>query len=89
MFHYIVHHVFIYTGREMTVIVLFPSSGALPACVVLCCVVFLPHQGEQVVLQAQSVHRLQAEVSDARQQTLQHGRTVLNAIEAHSAEVDL
>lgn len=47
------------------------------------------HQGEEVVLQAESVHGLQAEVSDARQQTLQHGRAVLDAIEAHSAWVDL
>ena len=30
------------------------------------------HQGEEVVLEAESVHGLQAEVSDARQQTLQH-----------------
>ena len=54
------------------------------ACVCVCV-----HQGEEVILQAQSVHRLQAEVSDARQQTLQHGRAVLDAIEAHSAGVDL
>lgn len=47
------------------------------------------HQGEEVILQAEPVHRLQAEVSDARQQTLQHGRAVLDAIEAHSAGVDL
>lgn len=47
------------------------------------------YKGEEVILQSQSVHRLQAEVSDAWEQTLQHGRAVLDAIEAHSAGVDL
>lgn len=47
------------------------------------------YEGEEVILQAQPVHGLQAEVSDARQQTLQHGRAVLDAVEAHRAGVDL
>lgn len=49
----------------------------------------LSHQREEVVLEAEPVHRLQAEISDTRQQTLQHGRAVLDTIEAHSAGVDL
>lgn len=49
----------------------------------------MSHQGEEVVLEAEPVHGLQAEVPDARQQTRQHGRAVLDAIEAHSAGVDL
>lgn len=49
----------------------------------------MSHQGEEVVLQAESVHGRQAEVPDPRQQALQHGRAVLDAVEAHGAGVDL
>lgn len=67
--------------RGMIVIASLPRRRAVCVCVF--------YQGEEVVLQAESVHRLQAEVPDARQQTLQHGRAVLDAIEAHGAGVDL
>lgn len=47
------------------------------------------YKGEEVVLQAEPVHRLQAKVSDSRQKALQHGGAVLDPIEAHSSRVDL
>lgn len=49
----------------------------------------LSYEGEEVILQSQSVHGLKAEVSDAWEQALQHGRAVLDAIEADGAGVDL
>lgn len=70
-------------------LITFSKKGNDCYCWCGCVCVCEFHQGEEVVLQAESVHGLQAEVSDARQQTLQHGRAVLDAIEAHSAWVDL
>lgn len=47
------------------------------------------HQGEEVILQTQTVHGQQWEVSDTRQQTLQHGGAVLDPVESHSSWINL
>lgn len=47
------------------------------------------HQGEEVVLQTQAVHRQQCEVSDTRQQTFQHGCAVLYPVESHGTGINL
>lgn len=47
------------------------------------------YQGEKVVLKAQAVHGEQGEVSDAWQQTLQHGRAVLDPVETHCTRIYL
>lgn len=49
----------------------------------------MAHQREEVVLEAQSVHRQQGEVAHTRQKALQHGRAVLDTIESHCAWVNL
>lgn len=47
------------------------------------------YQREKVILQAQTIYREQRKISDSWQQTLQHGRAVLDPVEAYRAWIKL
>lgn len=47
------------------------------------------YQGEKVILEAQAIYREQGKISDSWQHTLQHGRAVLDPVEAYRTWIKL